>query len=163
MSKPVFAYAKTMAHISCVVTVQLISTFVFATEIVQSLFFSSPKPSSVAIQPGLCWTWAEIPKTSFLALRLSQLSQNVHLVWSTSEECLKSPQVSDTQNIAVIILKFEEKEALQKRYASKRCRQYCKWEQSVLSLHRLPRQLPRPICPKLLSLRRNYGKIAILS
>ena len=38
-----FAYAKTKAQISCAVTAQLISTFVFATQQVQSLFFFSTK------------------------------------------------------------------------------------------------------------------------
>ena len=37
------AYVKTKAHISCAVTAQLISAFVFATYIVQSLFFLNPK------------------------------------------------------------------------------------------------------------------------
>ena len=37
------AYAKTKAQISCAVTAQLISTFVYATWIVQSLFFLNPK------------------------------------------------------------------------------------------------------------------------
>ena len=31
---------------------------------------SSLKPSSVAVQPGLCRTWSEIPKTGFLTTRL---------------------------------------------------------------------------------------------
>ena len=38
-----FAYAKTKAQISCAVTAQLISTFVFATRIAQPLFFLNPK------------------------------------------------------------------------------------------------------------------------
>ena len=38
-----FAYAKTKAQISCAVTAQLISAFVFATRIVQSLLFLNPK------------------------------------------------------------------------------------------------------------------------
>ena len=41
MRKP--AYAKTKAQISCAVTAQLISAFVFNTYIVQSLFFLNPK------------------------------------------------------------------------------------------------------------------------
>ena len=32
---------------------------------------SSLKPSSVAIQPGLCRTWSEYPKTGFLTTRLN--------------------------------------------------------------------------------------------
>ena len=31
---------------------------------------SSLYPSSVAVQPGLCLTWSETPKTSFLTMRL---------------------------------------------------------------------------------------------
>ena len=31
---------------------------------------SSLKPSSVAVQPGLCQTWSETPKTGFLTTRL---------------------------------------------------------------------------------------------
>ena len=38
-----FAYAKPKAQISCAVTAQLISAFVFATGIVQSLVFLNPK------------------------------------------------------------------------------------------------------------------------
>ena len=38
-----FAYWKTKPQISCAVTAQLISAFVFATRIVQSLFFLNPK------------------------------------------------------------------------------------------------------------------------
>ena len=37
------AYAKTKAQISCAVTAELISTFVFATWIVQFLFYLNPK------------------------------------------------------------------------------------------------------------------------
>ena len=36
----IFAYAKTKVQISCAVTAQLISAFVFATRIVQILFFN---------------------------------------------------------------------------------------------------------------------------
>ena len=38
-----FAYAETKMQISCAVTAQLISTLVFATQIVQSLFFLNLK------------------------------------------------------------------------------------------------------------------------
>ena len=41
MRKP--AYAKTKTQISCAVTAQLISAFVFATQIVQSPYFLNPK------------------------------------------------------------------------------------------------------------------------
>ena len=38
-----FAYAKTKTQISCAVTAQLISAFVFAKRVVQSLFYLNPK------------------------------------------------------------------------------------------------------------------------
>ena len=59
----------------------LISTFVFAIRIVQSLFYllksgiSSLQPSSVVVQPGLCRTWSETPKTGFLTTRLILLNK----------------------------------------------------------------------------------------
>ena len=56
MRKPAFLYAKTKTQISFAVNAKLISSFVFATGIVQSLFYLNPKPSSVAVQPGLCGT-----------------------------------------------------------------------------------------------------------
>ena len=43
MRKPVYAYAKTKTQISCAETAQLISAFVFTTQIVQSLYFLKPK------------------------------------------------------------------------------------------------------------------------
>ena len=59
MRKHAFEYAKIKAQISCMVTVQLIGAFIFASYIVQSLSFLNPKfqePSSVVVQPGLCRT-----------------------------------------------------------------------------------------------------------
>ena len=43
MRKPFFAYAKTKTQINFAVTAILISAFVFATQIVESLFFLYPK------------------------------------------------------------------------------------------------------------------------
>ena len=40
---------------------------------------SSLQPSSVAVQPGLCGTWSETPKTGFLRTRLICIS--VFLAW----------------------------------------------------------------------------------
>ena len=60
-----FDYAKTKAQISYAIIEQLISTFVFATQIVHSLFINSKIssfwPISETVQVGLCQTW-----TSFL-------------------------------------------------------------------------------------------------
>ena len=66
---PLVTYAKTKTQISFAVTAKLISAFVFATRIVQSLYFLITK-SSVAVEPGLCRTWSETPKTGFLTTRL---------------------------------------------------------------------------------------------
>ena len=43
MREPVFAYAKTMTQISFAVTAKLISAFVFAIRIVQSLYYLNAK------------------------------------------------------------------------------------------------------------------------
>ena len=43
MRKPAFAYAKTKTQISCAVTTELISAFVFAIKIVQFLNFLNPQ------------------------------------------------------------------------------------------------------------------------
>ena len=48
---------------------------VFAIRIVQSLLYLNPKFQasshlSVVVQPGLCRTWSETPKTGFLTTRL---------------------------------------------------------------------------------------------
>ena len=61
---------KKKTQISCAVTAKLISAVVFATWIVQSLYYLDPKFQAVAVQPGLCGTWSETPKTSFLTVRL---------------------------------------------------------------------------------------------
>ena len=42
MKNRLFAYAKTKTQISCAITAQLISVFVFATWLVQSLFYLNP-------------------------------------------------------------------------------------------------------------------------
>ena len=62
---------KAKAQISCAVSAQLISTFVF--QCIDSTISLLPKSkisslylSSVVAQPGLCRTWSEIPKTGFL-------------------------------------------------------------------------------------------------
>ena len=48
--KQLFAYAKTKTQISCAVSAQLISTFVFATQIVQSLFLPKFPASSFLLR-----------------------------------------------------------------------------------------------------------------
>ena len=74
MRKPAFEYAITKVQISHAVTVKLISTFVFAIEytipLLSKSVISSLLPPSVSVQPGLCRTWLETPKTGFLHRRL---------------------------------------------------------------------------------------------
>ena len=58
------AYAKTKAKINFTVTTKLSNAFVFATWIVQFLYFLNPKfPASnhlLSVQPGLCETWSTL-------------------------------------------------------------------------------------------------------
>ena len=67
MRKPDFGYAKKMA--------KLISAFVFATQIVQFLYFINPKFLVPGIfcgcKPDLCWTRSETSRTGFLTTRLN--------------------------------------------------------------------------------------------
>ena len=41
---------------------------------------SSLSPSSVAVQPGLCRTWSETPKTDFLTTRLTLIREQSYIV-----------------------------------------------------------------------------------
>ena len=65
-----FAYAKTMTQISFAITAKLISAFFRYTDTIIPLLPKSEHsrlyPSSVTVQPGLCRTWSETPKTGFL-------------------------------------------------------------------------------------------------
>ena len=83
-----FAYAKTKSQISFAVTAKLISTFVFATKIVQSLFFLNPKfqassyllwlHSLVCVRPG--WKpehWFSHNEAHFLLILLASVLVNV--------------------------------------------------------------------------------------
>ena len=64
--------AKTKTQISFAVTAKLISAFVFAIRIVQSLYYLNPKfqASSHRCTAVLYRTWSETPKTGFLTTRL---------------------------------------------------------------------------------------------
>ena len=42
---------------------------------------STPKSFSVAVQPGLCRTWSETPKTGFLRTRLILCLSLIPLLW----------------------------------------------------------------------------------
>ena len=79
-----FAYAKTKTQISFAVTAKLISAFVFATQIVQSLYLLNPKFQASShllwLYSHLCRTWSETMKTSFLTMRLiKQISCSTQL------------------------------------------------------------------------------------
>ena len=80
MRKPAI-YAKTEVQISCAVTTQLISDFVFATYmyIVQSKIPNQLQPSSAGVQPGLCQTWSETVKKDFLVIQQDFLL--MQLIW----------------------------------------------------------------------------------
>ena len=67
MKKAVFC----MCENKDTVTAKLISAFVSSTRLERFFEISSLFPSSVAEQPGLCWSWSETPKTGFLMTRLN--------------------------------------------------------------------------------------------
>ena len=73
--KPVFAYAKTKTQISFAVTAKLISAFVFATQIVQSLYFLNMK-----------------------------LQASSHLLWQHSPVCVGPGRKPRLAHIAVLSL-----------------------------------------------------------
>ena len=65
-----FAYAKTKAQISCVVSAQLISAFVFATRIVQFLLYFKPESQASSrfrrlYRPVWVRHGRKIPKSGF--------------------------------------------------------------------------------------------------
>ena len=49
---------------------------------------SSLQPSSVAVQPGLCRTWSETPKTSFLTTRLIYKKEK-NILFCTNNHCIE--------------------------------------------------------------------------
>ena len=51
--------------------------------------------SSVAVQPGLCWTWSETPKTGFLTTRLILSYSIGKCIVSTS--CTESKETTSLQ------------------------------------------------------------------
>ena len=72
---------KQKAQISCAVTAQLISTFVFATRIVRFLFFLNPKFLSVTAQAGSCRTWSETLEDQF-----SDVAAQLDCYWTSQKE-----------------------------------------------------------------------------
>ena len=75
MRKPAFAYAKTKTQISFAVTAKLISAFVFATRIVQSLYFLNTK-----------------------------FQDSSHLLWPYSPVCVGNPEDRFSHNEAQFFL-----------------------------------------------------------
>ena len=70
--KGITVYVKTKEQISCAVTAQLISAFVFATRIVEFFFFLNPKSQASSLflslhRPVCVGHRLKIPNTSFLA------------------------------------------------------------------------------------------------
>ena len=54
--KTCFLHMLKQVQTSCTLTTQLISTYVFATKLVQSFYFLSQKFQASSLQPGLCRT-----------------------------------------------------------------------------------------------------------
>ena len=91
--KTFISNAKTKVQISCAVTPQLISTFVFATcrkhvdstiPLLYKCEIPGTLPFPVAGQLGLCLTWLGTPKTVFLATGLIfylQFLRNLRVIY----------------------------------------------------------------------------------
>ena len=71
MKKAVFAYAKTKTHYREADQRLCFCHKVRTIHLLPKFEISSLFPSSLAEQLGLCWSWSEIPKTSFLMTRLN--------------------------------------------------------------------------------------------
>ena len=99
MRKPDLAYAKTKAQISCAVTAQLISAFVFDTRIVQFLFFLNSKfqasNNPLCLYRAVCVGPGRKPRRPVFS---RHSSHNVHK--------LKSPYLYHEQNYPFIIIKY---------------------------------------------------------
>ena len=94
----------------CIGTTQLISVFVFATWIAQSLYFLNPKFQSVVVQPGLCRTWSETPKTCFCHDAANIEPRPVKTcIWDFRTGCLATEDVwrfeisSDVESVDVLL------------------------------------------------------------
>ena len=108
MRKPAFAYAKTKTQISCAVTAQLISAFVFAMRIVQSLFYLNPK---IQASSHLLWLYSPVyvgpgrrPRRPVFSQRGSYVlhqhlylrTSPVYLLFSFKEMCAKLVDISNS-------------------------------------------------------------------
>ena len=81
-----FAYAKTKTQISCAVTAQLISAFVFATWIVQSLFYLNQKFQASSHLP---WLYSLVCVGPGLKPRRRVFSQRGSIDNSILKSCLE--------------------------------------------------------------------------
>ena len=79
--KPDFAYAKTKTQISFAVTAKLISAFVFATRIVQFLFYLNPKFQASS---NLLWLYSPVCVRPGRKPRRSVFSQRGYFVFVVS-------------------------------------------------------------------------------
>ena len=64
---------------------------------------SSLQPSSVAVQPGLCRTWSETPKTGFLKTRLRFKYFFFFSIWETAT----SPAIAATSASTVMRMTYQ--------------------------------------------------------
>ena len=98
MRKLDFAYVKTKAQISFAVTAKLISVFVFATRIVQSLFFLNPKIQASACFCDCTGRFVGTPKTVFLMSPLIWYMPYTCIVLSPGEIDGERKKHKDTQD-----------------------------------------------------------------
>ena len=103
----IIAYAKTKAQISCTVTAQLISVFVFATWIAQFLFYYIPKFQASSL---LLWLYRPVCVRPGRNLQKS--------VFSCRSSCFQHFRVLDCHNFSVILLKILNKLIIEARPCS---------------------------------------------
>ena len=95
MRKPFFAYAKPKTQISFAVTAKLISAFVFATRIVQSLYFLNPKFQASS---HLMWLYSPVCVGPGRKPRRLVFSQRGSNVTCTTDECGRLCTVATRHN-----------------------------------------------------------------
>ena len=128
MGKPTICIAKTKTQISFAVTAKLISAFVFATQIVQFLFYLNPKFQasssflnlyrSVCVGPVWkphCWFSHEVAHLVCLCLLINQCNyhyQNRAATVGVSDRVGHKPACAAAENgLHCISLKFQAYEA----------------------------------------------------
>ena len=107
---------KIKTQISFAITAKLISTFVFATRIVQSVYFLNPKFQAFS---HLLWLYSPVCVGPGWKPGRPVFSEQSSYGFFNINNYRKSPKFSDTQYFAVITLKFKQKRLSIEKYVQK--------------------------------------------